>query len=393
MSLPTLITVQGTYLKLDGTPDSGTVTFRSPVFDLAASDPSIMSPGPLRATLDNTGSFSLEVPASNDPDWSPSGWTYIVHVKVTSGAYMFEVMVPYDAPGGTLDMNKLLPSVETDGNLYAAYNHTHAGSGGSGVDPATTVVSETTYGQSSAAGVGTKYARNDHTHGTPPAPTPADIGAAPTVHTHAAGDVTSGTLAIARIPTGTSGTTVALGNDSRFSDARTPTAHASTHAAAGSDPITISESQVTNLTTDLAAKAPTASPTFTGTVSGITKSMVGLGNVDNTSDANKPISTATQTALDGKAALSHTHTMSQISDLDFPVDSVAGKTGAVTLVKADVGLSNVDNTSDASKPVSTAQQTALDAKVDKTSYPGLIALPVGATLPGGTASGTIVVRY
>jgi hypothetical protein len=47
-------------------------------------------------------------------------------------------------------------------------------------------------------------------------------------------------------------------------------------------------------------KAPTASPTFTGTVSGITKSMVGLANVDNTTDLNKPISTATQTALDSK---------------------------------------------------------------------------------------------
>ncbi len=55
--------------------------------------------------------------------------------------------------------------------------------------------------------------------------------------------------------------------------------------------------------TQLDAKAPTASPTFTGTVSGITKSMVGLGNVDNTSDANKPVSTATQTALDLKANL------------------------------------------------------------------------------------------
>lgn len=44
------------------------------------------------------------------------------------------------------------------------------------------------------------------------------------------------------------------------------------------------------------------------------------------------------------------------------VDSVAGKTGAVSLVKGDVGLGNVDNTSDVNKPVSTAQQTALDAK-------------------------------
>lgn len=47
-----------------------------------------------------------------------------------------------------------------------------------------------------------------------------------------------------------------------------------------------------------------------------------------------------------------------------PVTSVAGKTGTVTLAKGDVGLGNVDNTSDANKPVSTATQTALNAKVD-----------------------------
>jgi hypothetical protein len=47
----------------------------------------------------------------------------------------------------------------------------------------------------------------------------------PSTHTHAAADVTSGTLAIARIPTGTTSTTVCIGNDSRLSDARTPTAH------------------------------------------------------------------------------------------------------------------------------------------------------------------------
>ena len=49
------------------------------------------------------------------------------------------------------------------------------------------------------------------------------------------------------------------------------------------------------------------------------------------------------------------------------VDSVAGKTGVVTLVKADVGLTNVDNTSDLNKPISTATQTALNSKVDKVS--------------------------
>lgn len=45
------------------------------------------------------------------------------------------------------------------------------------------------------------------------------------------------------------------------------------------------------------------------------------------------------------------------------VTSVAGKTGVVTLTKSDIGLSNVDNTSDVNKPVSTAQATAIaDAK-------------------------------
>jgi hypothetical protein len=49
--------------------------------------------------------------------------------------------------------------------------------------------------------------------------------------------------------------------------------------------------------------APKANPTFTGTVAGITKTHVGLGDVDNTSDINKPISTAVNTALDLKAPL------------------------------------------------------------------------------------------
>ena len=48
-----------------------------------------------------------------------------------------------------------------------------------------------------------------------------------------------------------------------------------------------------------------------------------------------------------------------------PVQSVNGMTGSVTITKAGIGLSNVDNTSDASKPVSTLQQAAIDQKVDK----------------------------
>jgi hypothetical protein len=56
-------------------------------------------------------------------------------------------------------------------------------------------------------------------------------------------------------------------------------------------------------------------------VAALTKSSVGLGNVDNTSDANKPISTATQTALDAKASLSGaTFTGSVEIDQNLTVD-------------------------------------------------------------------------
>jgi hypothetical protein len=105
------------------------------------------------------------------------------------------------------------------------------------------------------------------------------------------------------------------------------------------------------VTTALGTKAPIESPTFTGTVSGVTKSMVGLGNVDNTSDANKPVSDATQTLLNLKASL------------ESP--TFTGTVSGIT--KSMVGLGNVDNTSDANKPVSTATQTALDAKASNTA--------------------------
>lgn len=60
----------------------------------------------------------------------------------------------------------------------------------------------------------------------------------------------------------------------------------------------------------------------------VTKDQVGLGNVDNTSDANKPISTATQTALNGKFSATDGNALKQRVDnipelvaTDITVDS------------------------------------------------------------------------
>lgn len=354
MARPALITITGTYLKVNGAPESGTVTFRSKTSVLSSTTDTIMSPSPLVAVLDEAGSFSVALPSTTDPTWSPVGWTYEVHVRLSESITTFNVMIPHDASAGDLRISELVPVGPSGGNLYAPYSHTHEGLGGGGGE-VVSVAGRTGVVVLTKTDVGLPNVDNTADSAKPisTATQTALDGKAATSHSHAASDISSGTLAISRIPTGTSGTTVALGNDSRFTDSRTPTAHAASHTDGGSDEISVSQAQVVDLeddlasfTTAIASKAPTASPTFTGTVSGITSAMVGLGNVNNTSDASKPISTATQAALDAKApSASPTFT-----------GTVSG------ITKAMVGLPNVDNTSDASKPVSTATQTALDGK-------------------------------
>lgn len=116
----------------------------------------------------------------------------------------------------------------------------------------------------------------------------------------------------------------------------------------------------------------------------IGKDTVGLGNLDNVRQ------------------------YSSVNQPPYPVTSVNGEAGAVTLSKADVGLGNVDNTSDANKPISTATQTALNGKLDKTAvvdvtadaikgqaadaksvYDVIQALPTGSDLSLGITGATV----
>ena len=114
----------------------------------------------------------------------------------------------------------------------------------------------------------------------------------------------------------------------------------------------ISTATQTALDAKASAASLTSHTTDTSNPHSVTAAQVGLGSVDNTSDASKPISTATQTALDDKASSSSL--TSHTSDTSNPHSVTA----------AQVGLGNADNTADADKPVSTAQQTALDLKAD-----------------------------
>lgn len=207
-----------------------------------------------------------------------------------------------------------------------------------------------------APGVSTEASRADHVHDLP---TAADVGAdaagaaqavadtlgtaatkdvgttagtvaagddarlsdarTPVSHNHAASEVTSGTLDIARIPTGTTSTTVPLGNDSRFTDSRTPTSHASTHASAGSDPVTLAQSQVTNLTTDLAGKVPTTRTVAGHALSGdvtITAADVGAQPVDSDLTTLAGLTPTTDSFIQAKSSAWAARTIAQVkSDL------------------------------------------------------------------------------
>jgi hypothetical protein len=102
-------------------------------------------------------------------------------------------------------------------------------------------------------------------------------------------------------------------------------------------------------------KANIESPTFTGTVKGITKAMVGLGNVDNTSDIDKPISTATQAALDLKA---------NAADVTTSLALKANAADVTTALALKANAADV-TTSLALKANAADVTTALDLKVDK----------------------------
>lgn len=96
-----------------------------------------------------------------------------------------------------------------------------------------------------------------------------------------------------------------------------------------------------------------------------TKTQVGLGNVDNTADMEKPVSTATQNALNLKANIIYVDDeLSKKADSTALIDHINDSTNPHSVTKSQVGLGNVDDTSDANKPISTATQDALNLKAN-----------------------------
>lgn len=116
----------------------------------------------------------------------------------------------------------------------------------------------------------------------------------------------------------------------------------------------------------------------TGAVT-VTKSDVGLGSADNKSSATirGEITSANVTSALGFTPYNATNPNNYIAASGAPVQSVAGRTGAVTLAKADVGLGSVDNTADSAKSVAKAAQLTTARTIAGVSFNGTanIAIP------------------
>lgn len=392
-------TVKGRFVTHpDGVAAKGFVRIVLNDFMQGPTDDAFVAPFDRTFRLDGNGAFSTVLPASNDPEWTTSYYRVsIVTISKEADPYTpgsldetktirAALTVPYDgsSPIDLADVLNLpeptpgesyillaskgvaggVASLGSDGKIIA--DQLPASSGGAvtwddvqdkplvfPADPATVSVSYSqvtgkpstfppsahTHPTSEVTGLDTALAGKADATATASALASKADASAMTTALAAKADLVAGVLPLSQLPS-ISKTTVGLGNVDNTSDANKP----------------VSTAQQTAL--DL--KAPLASPTFTGTVSGVTAAMVGLGNASNTSDANKPVSTAQQAALDLKAPLAS-----------------PSLTGVPTAPTATAGTSTT-------QVATTAFVAALDL--------GYRVLTASETVPGGTPAGTLIFR-
>lgn len=93
----------------DGIPAAGRVIFTPAAVLQDPTDNQIILPATVEVTLDSNGSFAVLLPATDDPDITPL-FTYLVN-EIVAGGRTYSIEVPYNSPGGTLDLADVAPVV------------------------------------------------------------------------------------------------------------------------------------------------------------------------------------------------------------------------------------------------------------------------------------------
>lgn len=375
----TLVTVAGQFDNFPNGGASGWVEFVARYPLVGSADNSIVPPFVAHAALDASGEFTVDLPATNDPGWTPQGWAYAV--RVNAGGMSFRGTLQLDYLTTSVQLSDLLQvdgtaesgvtyialsqrsiaggvaALDTDGDVTDATGAKITGGGGGGASPSSTVVSETSYGQSASAGNATAYSRGNHTHGTPAAPASTDISDATTTGKAV---LTAASQAAARTAIGAE-TSGAAASALVTAEAYTDSAVAGlsgTYQPLDADLTTIAGLTATTghfLVAQSSAWASVSAATAKTALS-LAAADVGLGSVTN--DAQVKLSTVTTKG-----------------------DLVAA-TGSAAVARVAAGSNG---------QVLTADSTQTAGLKWISSAPVLVLGPVDA-IPGGTATGTVIVR-
>ena len=284
---------------LDGSTSTGTITIKadrtSPLLDDDPDQPRSILPNPITSAVQEVNLVedigtrkymyvAVPVPASDDPDLVGYGFTYTAEIKLKNGAQFgpYTFTVPLSTPATGLWLNKVAAATPAPGEALPQITKAE-------FDDA---VARILVLESMGGAGGAPHAAS---HG------PGGVDAVALSATQ----ITTGVIAPARLGAGTADSSTVLFGDGSWK---------MVPGGSGSDPdaVKLSGDQTvsgvksftqapsvpdgswtfattTGLQDALDGKAPTASPAFTGTVTGVTKAMVGLGNVDNTADTAKTI--------------------------------------------------------------------------------------------------------
>ena len=102
----TTVTVSGTYINFEGTPIEGQIRFSTTDVLRNGTDDQLVAPTTVVVPLVN-GSFSVTLPATNDPDIFPNPFVYTVEESFSNGR-VYTITLPYTS-SGTLDLADLSP--------------------------------------------------------------------------------------------------------------------------------------------------------------------------------------------------------------------------------------------------------------------------------------------
>lgn len=122
MPFPAGLTLVTVAIRFDTPPSGGAVgkvVFRIPRPLTGATDGSIVPPVTLTANLDTDGTASIQLPATNDPQWTPTGWTYTVTAHVAGTSTTGTLQLDYQTP--SIELADLIQwdGAATTGTTYA----------------------------------------------------------------------------------------------------------------------------------------------------------------------------------------------------------------------------------------------------------------------------------